>query len=247
MIRKLIVFAVMALSFLGCQRDDTGRMAPRRPLMITPTPPASAPGLQQEDDRFAGKSFTRIAETIWYRGENPFFIRLYAKAKGACHACTAEIGGSLAEYDPVKRRWEVVADSFRITENGSYGEPPEIFFLQLGPSQYGFIMMPSYMAQGIVVQRMNLFLVSRSGFKEILDAPIYFDNSGSLEEESHAETIRVDMYQLVNPEKEVYDLKVKVVAKNIRPVNDDYGFRTLYGDAKELKFVFKNGAYVAEK
>jgi hypothetical protein len=247
MSKKLIVLAVLTLSLFGCQRDDSACIVSCGPLMITATPPASDPGLQQEDDRFVGKSFTRIAETIWYRGENPLFIRLYAKAKGACHACTAEMGGYLAEYDPVRRCWEVIARSFRFSENGSYGEAPEILFLQLGPSRFGFVMMPSYMAQGIVVQRMNVFLASRSGFKQILDAPVYFDNSGSLEDESRAETIRVDMHQVVSPEKEVYDLKVKVVAKNTSPDNDDYGFRALYGDASELKLVFKNGAYVIEK
>jgi len=247
LIKQLLLIVVLICAFAGCQRDATDQAVTSRTLLITPAPPSTDPTIQQEDDRFFSRSFRSIGETIWYRGERPLFIRLYAKAGGTCHACSVEIGGYLAEYDAVRRQWQVMVSSFHIAETGSYGEAPEVHFLQLGPANYGFLMAPSYLAQGILVQRMQLFLASRSGFKEILDAPTCFDNSGFFADGSHSGSVRVAIHQLVNAEKELYDLQVNVIAKGAIPVDDDYGFKQLYGDAKELKFVFKGGVYLPEK
>lgn len=246
MIRTILVVAILILSVAGCQKSEPGRSEASRSLLITPVAPADDVALQQESERFLDRAYVQRGETIWLRGDVPLFLRLFAKAKGSCHACSADIGGYLAEYDPVGKRWRVVASSFRIAEAGSYGEAPELLFLKLGPSRYGFLMTPSYMAQGIVLQRARLFLVSSSGFREVLDVPLFYDNSGSLEGAEKRRTIQVRICQVIEPVRELYDLRAEIESEGKSFPDDDYGFKALYGDARKLSFHFKDGVYLPE-
>lgn len=246
MIRMFLVIAFLALPLAGCQKSEHGRSDASRPLLITPVAPSGDAALQQENERFFARTYAQLSETIWFRGDAPLFLQLFAKAKGACHACSADIGGYLAEYDPAGRRWQVVASSYRIAEAGSYGEPPEPLFIKLGPSRYGFLMTPSYMAQGIVVKRARMFAASPAGFREVLDVPLFFDNSGSLEGAENRRIIQVRICQVVEPARELYDLRFEIEREGKSSPDDDYGFKALYGDAKSLRFIFKDGAYLPD-
>jgi hypothetical protein len=93
-----------------------------------------------------------------------------------CHAC----GVLLSAYTFVDRDtgWFLESSNSYLDETGSFGQPPRLQTIKLGPNLWGFAAEASYMAQGQSTTDMIIYAPVLDKFTKVLTYEEESDNSG---------------------------------------------------------------------
>jgi hypothetical protein len=77
----------------------------------------------------------------------------------------------------------------------------------------------------------------------MLKIPSYSDNEGTGANQEELYTVKVNLYQIIDDKKDFYDLKARLFIDGKYAMTPDDDFSKVFGNSKEIGFVFKNGVY----
>jgi hypothetical protein len=242
--KKLFTVVLILMCITGCWKGESPRKTTAQEALLTPPSPESDQAVNSALKNFSDKSFKPLSTYYWYDPGKPKVMMLFSKPGDGSHVSSAQIGGLFAEYDGETKKWEIKALSPAFAENGSWGQAPEPRFIKLGSEKYGFIMEPAYTGQGYTQQALFVYGVIGNNFVEMLKIPSYSDNGGTGADESEMYTVKVNLYQIIDNKKEFYDMRARLFIRGKYSMTPDDDLSKVFGNAKEVGIVFKNGVYV---
>lgn len=109
-----------------------------------------------------------------------------AEVPDGSHASGALIGA--ADLAHTIAGWKLNAGSPMVAESGEFGQAPLSAMFSAGRLGMAFVLMPSSMGQGYIVQRWKLYLISAKThqFELALDLSMTADSTGACEKEDRA-------------------------------------------------------------
>ena len=121
-----------------------------------------------------------------------------------CHACSPVIGGAL--FTQTQGGWMLDFEQRIIGHMGSWGTPPPVELVRIGPDRYGAVFLHEYQSQGLISRTAFFIAPIATSFVKILtldvgrdDRGFYVDGSGV----AYSSTYRLvpgdngDYYELV--------------------------------------------------
>jgi len=244
--KRLFAVFLLIMCVAGCWKEENTRKAAKQEVLLTPPSVESDQAVNNAIKKFMDKSFKPLSAYYWSDPGKPKVMMLFSKRGDGSHVSTAQISGLFAEYNGEMKKWEIRASSLSFTENGSWGQAPEPRFIKLGPEKYGFIMEPGYTGQGYTQQALFVYGVIGNGFVEMLKIPSYSDNEGTGANQGEIYTVKVNLYQIIDDKKDFFDLKARLFIDGKYTMTPDDDFAKVFGNSKEIGFVFRNSAYVIE-
>jgi len=124
-----------------------------------------------------------LAAQVWDREISKLFLvssaHLASEKDFSCHACQPTIG--MAVFVWRTSRWVLESASPTVGKYGSWGEPPDIMLLRVGPDKYGILLSKEDGGQGYSWSERHLLIPIGKTVHEVWSIQDEQDNSGAVD------------------------------------------------------------------
>jgi hypothetical protein len=120
-----------------------------------------------------------LSETYWEDRQIKHVLLLASDwAKETCHGCGAPLIGAIFDLDNDIWKLEIVHDDFAAL--GSFGYPPPVHVVRIGPRKYGFMFTVDFSAQGALERSLFMYAPSGGQIKKMLWVPEVYVEAADL-------------------------------------------------------------------
>lgn len=242
------------VGLVGCNKTDTSidtNSSKKTPIKseVTAVPIATRAPLDDVDLKmYFDQDYKVSAFHIWSNEAIPTGIIVLAKSTEIAHANGAQVSAILVKYQESQfdyaKKWRIVNETRLQDEIGSFGEMRDApMFIKIGPNNYGFFVNGGSSGQGMSMYSTEIYGIVNGNFAKIANIETHEDNFGAVgEEDKSSYSQDSNIFILIDPRKEVYDLKVQTIFhRNLskeKPTSEK--------QSEEI-YIFKNGQYMSNE
>lgn len=248
-LKFIVVVGFALIVFGGCQdyqinkennssTDTTTSESEIVQLPIISTSPFDV--LQLE--KYYSRDFHLLSYHIWHNEKIPTgIIVLERSIPDAPRISKADVVMILVQYKKLESsseaNWQIVTET-TFSDMGHFGTINTIpVFMKIGPEKYAVVLdIPYTINGGYMGNSFGIYTVVDGKFTAIGLTETYADNTGSDDTEKYTQESQV--YMLMDPKKEFYNLLVKTTTKHYTP---NESIKKI--DQKEELYIYENGEY----
>ncbi len=120
-----------------------------------------------------------LSEPYWEGDQLKHALLLSSNYKqDACHACGAPISGAIFVFQ--KNVWQLQLWEKNFAEIGTYGYPPPVKLIQIGPRKYGFMFYIRFVGGADIADSLLLYAPLAGHITQLLDLPNVHDEAEDL-------------------------------------------------------------------
>jgi hypothetical protein len=214
------LIVLITLVCVGCDRKREEVAKRSEVVIINPILPPLEEDILRNNVNLANhisKGYKKLVYLPYRTLTSDNVLLLYFKSEGDSHASSSKVKGVLLSRKSDMNSsdinsWQVDVIPTEIGDIGGFGLPGNASIIKVGNNNYALAIMNQNMSMGIYSERLEMFLIDKNGFRDILSLKTHLDTDDMGIDKNDTRYVKFDITcsTVIDNTKEFYDISIKL-------------------------------------